>query len=68
VAALRKAFDDTLRDPEFLAEAKARKLDVNPMNGAAVSKLVDSIYQTPKASLDAAREAIVAKDVVTKKK
>jgi tripartite-type tricarboxylate transporter receptor subunit TctC len=68
VAALRKAFDDTMRDPEFLAEAKARKLDVNPMNGEAVSKLVDAIYQTPKASLDAARAAIVAKDVVTRKK
>ena len=34
-AALRKAFDDTMSDPEFLAEAKARGQEVNPVSGAA---------------------------------
>jgi tripartite-type tricarboxylate transporter receptor subunit TctC len=45
--ALRKAFDDTMSDPEFLAEAKARKLDVNPMRGEAVAALIDELYRTP---------------------
>ena len=31
--ALRQAFDATMKDPEFLAEAKQRQIDVNPMIG-----------------------------------
>jgi hypothetical protein len=29
----RTAFDATMRDPEYLAEAKKRGLEINPMNG-----------------------------------
>ena len=43
VAALRKAFDDLMKDPEFLAEAKKRKLDINPRNAAATHALADKI-------------------------
>jgi hypothetical protein len=45
--ALRKAFDDTMKDPEFLAEAEQRLLDVNPMTGAAINALVSELYRTP---------------------
>jgi hypothetical protein len=44
---LRKAFDDTMTDPEFLAEAKQRLLDVNPMRGVEIGKLIAELYQTP---------------------
>jgi tripartite-type tricarboxylate transporter receptor subunit TctC len=46
-AALRKAFDDTMRDPEFLAEAKSRGQEVNPVSGAELDKLLAELYATP---------------------
>jgi tripartite-type tricarboxylate transporter receptor subunit TctC len=47
VQALRRAFDETMKDAEYLAEARQRMLDVNPMTGAEIDKLVDELYQTP---------------------
>jgi tripartite-type tricarboxylate transporter receptor subunit TctC len=46
-AALRQAFDRTVADPDFLAEAKQRGLEVNPVSGAEIDKLVGDLYQTP---------------------
>jgi tripartite-type tricarboxylate transporter receptor subunit TctC len=46
-AALRTAFDQTMADAEFLAEAKQRGLEVNPVGGAEIDKLVAELYQTP---------------------
>lgn len=48
VAALRTAFMDTMKDPEFLADAKKTKLEINPVSGEAVAKLVNEVYKTPK--------------------
>jgi tripartite-type tricarboxylate transporter receptor subunit TctC len=45
--ALRKAFDDTMADPEFLAEAKVRGLEVNPVSGAEIDHLLDELYHAP---------------------
>lgn len=44
VAALRAAFDATMKDPKFLADAKKTKLSVDPMSGADVEKLLKRIY------------------------
>lgn len=41
---LRKAFAATLRDPEFLAEAKKTKLYIKPVSGEAVEGYVQEIY------------------------
>jgi tripartite-type tricarboxylate transporter receptor subunit TctC len=49
VAALRKAFMDTLTDKEFLAEAEKAKLEINAVSGEAVQKIVEQVYRTPKA-------------------
>jgi len=46
-AALRTAFDRTMADAEFLAEAKQRGLEVNPVSGADIDRLVGELYQTP---------------------
>jgi tripartite-type tricarboxylate transporter receptor subunit TctC len=46
-AALRKAFLETMKDREFLAEAEKAKLDVMPMPGEDIEKLVAEIYATP---------------------
>ncbi|HSF56725.1 MAG TPA: hypothetical protein VLD83_01505 [Candidatus Binatia bacterium] len=41
---LRKAFVATLRDPEFLAEAKKTKLDIEPVGGEEIDGYVKQIY------------------------
>jgi len=47
VAALRRAFDATMRDPEFLAEADKALLDIAPLSGEESQKIADSIVNTP---------------------
>ncbi len=56
--ALQKAFDDTMQDPEFLAEAKRLNLDVNPMSGQQVLELLNSLYATPKPLVQQAKAAL----------
>lgn len=47
---LRKAFADTLKDPEFLAEAEKSKFDVTFVSGEEVEKHVDKVLAiTPRA-------------------
>jgi hypothetical protein len=42
---LRRAFTDTLKDPELLAEAKKAKLDINPDDGAGLERNVRDIFK-----------------------
>ena len=56
--ALRRAFDATLKDPAFLAEAEKLKLDVNPVTGEEVDKLIAELYATPKDVVEETRVAI----------
>jgi tripartite-type tricarboxylate transporter receptor subunit TctC len=43
VEALRRAFDATMKDPEFLAEAERTKLTVGPLAGEELQKLVAEV-------------------------
>jgi len=45
--ALRKAFMETLTDPAFMADAEKAQLEVNPVAGDDLQKLVAEIYRTP---------------------
>jgi tripartite-type tricarboxylate transporter receptor subunit TctC len=45
LAALRKAFMDTMKDPEFLAEAEKAKLEITPISGEEVQKIVVEAYK-----------------------
>jgi len=56
--ALRKAFDETLKDPAFLEEANKLRLEVNPVSGAEIDRLVAELYRTPKDIVEEARKAI----------
>jgi tripartite-type tricarboxylate transporter receptor subunit TctC len=47
VAALRKAFMDTLQDKDFLADAEKGQLEITPVSGADIQKLVIDTHQTP---------------------
>ena len=49
---LREAFDKTMADPDFIADAKRQKLDVEPKDGAHLEQLVRSIYATPKPIIE----------------
>ncbi len=48
VVALREAFDATMRDPDYRAEAEKMGLEVNPVSGARVQDMVAEIYRTPR--------------------
>lgn len=46
---LRRAFDATMRDPAFLAEAKKSNLEIAPISGRELQKLIEDVYRTPTA-------------------
>jgi tripartite-type tricarboxylate transporter receptor subunit TctC len=58
VAALRKAFDETMKDPDFLADIERQKLEVSPMGGAEMAKLIEHLNATPQAVVDLAVDAM----------
>jgi tripartite-type tricarboxylate transporter receptor subunit TctC len=47
VQALRRAFDATMADPVFLADARKRKTAVEPMTGEEVQKIVENAVAAP---------------------
>jgi tripartite-type tricarboxylate transporter receptor subunit TctC len=49
---LRGAFDATMKDPEFLKEAEKQKLDIDPVSGAELEKVVRDVYATPKPIIE----------------
>ena len=56
--ALREAFMRTMEDPEFLGEAEAAQLEITPVSGEQVEKLVMELYKTPKPVAAKAAEFI----------
>ena len=59
VSILRKAFDDTLKDPAFIAEAAKMQLELDPLTGSQIDKLLNDAYSAPKDIV--ARAAKLAK-------
>jgi tripartite-type tricarboxylate transporter receptor subunit TctC len=47
VAILRKAFMDTLNDPQFKADPMARNMEINPVSGEEVQAIVQRLLKTP---------------------
>jgi hypothetical protein len=56
--ALRRAFDATMSDPEFLVDARQQKLDVDPVSGDEIQALVRRVYASPPEVVARARAAI----------
>jgi hypothetical protein len=48
VEILRRAFDATMKDPDFLADATAQQLDIDPLTGEKVQDVVTQVLATPK--------------------
>jgi tripartite-type tricarboxylate transporter receptor subunit TctC len=44
---LRTAFAKTLTDPDFVAEAKKINIDINPLTGEEVKKIIDDLFKLP---------------------
>ena len=55
LAVLRRAFDDTMKDPDFLAEAQRLRLGVSPLPGEELQKLVAQVSNLSPALLERVR-------------
>jgi tripartite-type tricarboxylate transporter receptor subunit TctC len=54
-AALRAAFDATMKDPDFVADATKQRLTLTPMTGTEVESFIKELYRTPAEVVTAAR-------------
>jgi hypothetical protein len=61
VAALRKAFLETMKDPALLADAQRIGLAIDPISGEDLQKLAADIFATPAAFVEKVKQAIVYK-------
>jgi tripartite-type tricarboxylate transporter receptor subunit TctC len=57
-AALIAAFDGTMKDADFLAEAQKLSFDVRPVNATMIDAMLAEVYQTPKDVIARATKAI----------
>lgn len=58
LSVLRAAFDATMRDPAFIADAEKAKLDIRPVGAADIMAFLTEVYQTPKPVVDEAAIAL----------
>jgi tripartite-type tricarboxylate transporter receptor subunit TctC len=58
VEALRRAFDATMKDPAYLAEADKLKIEVDPLSGEEVAALVEQVSRTPAETVARVRTAM----------
>jgi tripartite-type tricarboxylate transporter receptor subunit TctC len=56
--ALRRAFDVTMKDPAYLAEADKLKIEVDPLSGEEVTALVEQVSRTPADTVARVRAAM----------
>jgi tripartite-type tricarboxylate transporter receptor subunit TctC len=55
---LRKAFIDTMKDPEFIADATKAKLDLNPLDGAELETNVRGVFNLDAKLIPRAKEIL----------
>jgi tripartite-type tricarboxylate transporter receptor subunit TctC len=49
---LRDAFNATMKDPEFAADVKRNKFDLEPIDGDHLAALINKVYATPKPIIE----------------
>ena len=57
VTALRRAFDAAMKDKDLLADAEKQGLEINPVTGEEMHKILTRVYATPKVLVDRLAEA-----------
>ena len=58
VQIVREAFMDTMKDPEFLSEAKKASLDINPLDGAELERNVREVFNLDQVLVLKVREIL----------
>ncbi|MGH7809658.1 MAG: hypothetical protein ACREP5_05210, partial [Candidatus Binatia bacterium] len=58
VYSLRKAFSATLKDPEFLADAKKARLDIDPIDGEAIANEVKGLFNLDRSLVEKLKEIL----------
>jgi tripartite-type tricarboxylate transporter receptor subunit TctC len=58
LAALRSAFDATMKDGAFKADAARLKLDLDPLGGAELQKMIGEMLSVPKKVVDITNAAL----------
>jgi tripartite-type tricarboxylate transporter receptor subunit TctC len=58
VAAIRAAYMATLKDPEFVQMAEKQSLDINPISGDEIARIVKQLYALPPAAVARASELL----------
>jgi tripartite-type tricarboxylate transporter receptor subunit TctC len=55
IEALRRAFDDVMKDPELLADSRQSRVEISPISGAEVQAMVEKLYRSPQPLILRAR-------------
>jgi hypothetical protein len=63
VQALRKAFNDTMRDPAFLEAAKKANMSYNPMGGEELQRIVERIVSPSPEVIERVKEVVRPKNL-----
>ncbi|HEY7316693.1 MAG TPA: hypothetical protein VIE89_03895 [Candidatus Binatia bacterium] len=61
IRTLQKAFLSTLKDPQFLAEAEKAKLEINPIDGPGIEKMVNGLYEIEPATVNRVKQLLASK-------
>jgi len=59
--ALQKAFIATLKDPQLLAEAEKAKLEIDPIDGPGIEKMVNGLYEIEPAVVSRVKQILESK-------
>lgn len=65
-AALRAAYDKTMKDPQYIAEVAKMNVDLAPYSGADMQSLIDRIYATPTTVVERARSILLQAGAIPK--
>src|SRR5262249_23222794 len=58
ITALRRAFDATLQDPDFLADAERQGMEISPMRGEELQRLIADIVGAPPDVIEKVKAAV----------
>jgi tripartite-type tricarboxylate transporter receptor subunit TctC len=63
VAALRRAFDATIKDPEFIKEAETQRAEINAMSGVELARIINEIIGAPPEVLQRVKASLQSNDI-----
>lgn len=61
VRTLQKAFISTLKDPQLMVEAEKSKLEIDPIDGPGIEKMVNGLYEIELAVVSRVKQILESK-------